>query len=145
MGPEFQLPVTEAEYEKAGSKFAQVGNHLSECTGVDWDTPGKSIKFDFQIVEGPNEGIEGKISAGVEASGIWKLKELLKALGVEMTMVKGKPQFKSEDCIGKQFLTVWSEQVDSRSIEEGGKGTKYTKPTGALLAPEKPAEEKAKA
>lgn len=131
--PEFILDVTEEEFEKAGSKFASVGEHLSEVTNVDWENPGTSIKFEFRIVaEGPDSGKEAKIVAGVSKSAMWKLKEILEALGVQYQVKNGKVTFDSAVCLGKQFKSVWTEQVDSRTPEEGGKGTKYTKATGAI-------------
>lgn len=131
--PDLQLPVTPEEYESAGSKFANAGAHLSKISEMpDWDTPGVSIKFPFVIIDGVNAGIEGKISCGVKKDGIWKLKEMLTALGVDVVIKDGKPTFDPMSCIEKQFLTVWTEEVDSRTPEEGGKGTKYTKPTSAL-------------
>lgn len=129
--PEIKLPVSEAEFNDAGSKFAQPGEHLSECTNVDWDTPGQSIKIEFEIVGGDDSGIKNKISCGVGPDAIWKFKETLKALGVEVTMVKGSPNFNTEDCIGKQFLSVWTMEMDKRPLDKGGTGKANSKPTGA--------------
>jgi len=69
------------DYEKSGSKFAAPGLHLAEFKMADWDTPGRSFKFPFQIIEGPDSGKEGKITAGANAEGVWKLKEILQSLG----------------------------------------------------------------
>ncbi len=130
----FVLPISEEEYIKAGSKFAAAGLHLSEFGMPDWDTPNVSIKFPFTIIEeGPDKGKEGKISAGVSREAVWKLKEILTALGVELKMVKGpdgisRPSFNPMDVVGKVAMTLWVKQKDTRSIEEGGKGTTYTKP-----------------
>lgn len=129
----FEIPVTEEEWEKGGSKFAQAGNHLSEMGLPDWDTPGKSIAFPFTIIEdGLDKDKESKLSAGVGKEAVWKLKEILAAIGVEHTIVGGKVSFSKTECAGKQFLSVWTTQVDTRTPEEGGKGGTYTKPTGAL-------------
>ena len=134
MTPDIILPdVSPEEYEKAGSKFAQAGDHLSECGMPEWDTPGVSIKFPFTIVEeGEDEGKESKISAGVGKNALWKLKEILTALGVKCKEVNGKVAFDPMACVGKPFVSVWTTEKDSRSPEEGGKGGSYTKPTGAL-------------
>lgn len=132
-GDVFRLDMTEEEYDKAGSKFAEAGAHLSEMGMPYWKTMGKSIGFPFIIVEeGPDKGKENEIFAGVEKGGVWKLKEILGAIGIPVNMVNGKPQFSAMDCAGKQFLSVWTTQVDTRLPEEGGKGGTYTKPTGAL-------------
>lgn len=131
--PEFVLDVTEEEYEKAGSKFAKAGAHLSECDMPEWKTPGVSIAFPFTILEeGIDKGLKGDIFCGVGKDSIWKLKEMLAALGVKYTVKDGKVAFNSTQCAGKQFQSIWTEEVDTRPVEEGGKGTHYTKPTSAL-------------
>jgi len=125
--------ITPDEYEKAGSKFATAGAHLSECGMPEWDTPGVSIKFPFTIIEeGEDKGKEAKISAGVKPTGIWKLKEVLAALGVATKEVDGKVAFDPMECVGKKFQSLWTTEVDSRPASEGGKGGSYTKPTTAL-------------
>lgn len=137
MSPEFILDVTEEEYEKAGSKFAEVGEHLSEMGMPEWETPGLSIRFPFTIIEeGEDKGKESKLVAGVSKNALWKLKEVLKAIGVAVTVKDGKPTFDSTSCVGKQFLTVWTLQKDTRTPEEGGTGGTYSKPTGALAVGE---------
>lgn len=130
----FELPnMSEEEYEAAGSKFAQEGVHLSEMGMPSWDTPGKSIGFPFTIIEeGEDAGKEGKISAGVSKDAVWKLKEILKAIGVEHKVVDGKVTFDGMECVGKRFGSVWVKQVDKRTPEEGGKGGTYVKATAAV-------------
>jgi len=135
MSPEIVIPdVTEQEYEKAGSKFAAEGAHLSECGMPDWDTPGVSIKFPFTIIEeGEDNGKESKMSCGVGKTALWKLKEMLNALGIQIKVgAEGQVSFDPMECVGKQFLAVWTTEVDSRPASEGGKGGSYTKPTAAL-------------
>ena len=132
MSDDFELPVSEEEYESEGSKFANAGEHLSEITNVDWDTPGKSIKFEFCIVSGPDKGVEGKISAGVTAGAAWKLKQCLQAIGVPVEIKNGKVHFSGAACVGKQFICVWTPQKDTRPPEEGGTGNYFTKPTSML-------------
>jgi len=135
----FTLPVNEEEWEKASSKFAAVGAHRSEFGMPYWKDKGKTIAIPFTITaEGPDNGKEGEYFVGIDAKAVWKLKEIVQeAAGVPITFVKGKdgqkhPQFEAAAVAGKEFESVWTEQVDSRSAAEGGKGTKYTKPTSAL-------------
>ena len=135
MSPELIIPgITEEEYEKAGSKFAAEGMHLSECGMPEWETPGQSIRFPFTIVEeGDDKGKENKIVAGVKIGAIWKLKEMLSALGVAISINKERQvSFDQEACVGKQFISVWATEIDSRTPAQGGKGGTYTKPTAAL-------------
>jgi len=129
----FVLDVTPEEMEKAGSKFANPGLHLSEMGMPEWETPGQSIRFPFTIVEeGPDNGKESKLVAGISPSAIWKLKEILKAVGVPYKKTAdGKVAFNHMEMVGKQFMSLWTKQKDSRPVEEGGKGTEYTKPTAA--------------
>ncbi len=97
---EFILPVTEEEYDTAGSKFvtfapgAKVGDSVFlNCeTGMpDWDTPGKSLKFPITITEeGVDQGKEDKVSTGVDTKSIWKLKEIARNItGKDLEMKKG--------------------------------------------------------
>ena len=129
--------VTADEYEKSSSKFAAVGKHLSEAGAIYWKTPHQTIGIPFTIIEeGPDYGKPGEFFASVLPKGVWKLKQILEALGVNVVMknVQGvkRPVFDANEIPGKQFFSVWTEQVDSRSPEEGGKGTKYSKATDAL-------------
>lgn len=132
--PKIKLPVTGQEYEDAGSKFAEVGEHPSEVTACGWDTPGKSVKFEFRITDGPDAGKTGKLSAGIDAKSVWKFKEVAIALGMEVTISDDGVEFDPDECLGVQFLSVWEEQVDTRTPEQGGTGRKYTKPVGAKPA-----------
>ena len=129
--------VTEEEFEKSASKFATPGKHLSEAGAIYWKTQGQSVAIPFTIIEdGPDHGKGGDLICGVGPKAIWKLKQTLEALGVEMTtkVVNGikRPMFDANQIPGKQFYSEWTEQVDTRSAEEGGKGGKYSKPTSAL-------------
>jgi len=67
---------------------------------------------------------------------VWKLRQTLDALGVTVTfkVINGvkRPAFDANEVPGKQFFSLWEEFTDSRSPEEGGKGSKYTKPTTAV-------------
>lgn len=123
----FEIPVSADDYETAGSKFAQAGMHLAEFGMPYWKSPGVSIGFPFTIIGGPDKGKESEIFAGVDKKGVWKLKEVLEALKVPVTVVNGKPQFDPMAVVGKKGETLWTKQKDSRSVEEGGKGTEYTK------------------
>ena len=126
-----KLPVSEEEMEASSSKFAAAGLHVSECTAVTWKQAGVSLQWDFEITDGIDAGKTGTLYTGVTKDAVWKTKEMLKALGVEYAVVDGQVQFKAGECAGKKFQSVWTEQVDTRTPEEGGKGSRYTKPTGA--------------
>ena len=132
--PDLILPdITPEEYQNAGSKFAKPGAHLSECGMPEWDTPGVSIKFPFTITEeGEDNGKENKISCGVKPTGVWKLKEMLVAIGVACKETDGKVAFDPIECVGKKFLSMWTTETDTRTAAEGGKGGSYTKPTSAF-------------
>jgi len=129
----FVLDVSPEDMEKAGSKFAAPGLHLSEMGMPEWETPGQSIRFPFTIIEeGTDNGKESKLVAGISPSALWKLKEILKAVGVPYKKTAGgKVAFNHMEMVGKQFMSLWTKQKDSRPVEEGGKGTEYTKPTAA--------------
>ena len=128
---EFILPVTEEEYESAGSKFitfppgSKVGDvqyRDIECGMLDWDTPGKSMKIEITVTEeGVDNGKAEKISFGVDAKGIWKGKQIYKAItGEDMPMKKGAdgkshPAPKAMATAGKAAVGVWF-------MNEGKKG-----------------------
>lgn len=97
---ELELPVTQEEYDKAGSKFmtmppnAKLGDNLFlniEVGMVDWDTPGTSMKVPVTVTEeGPDFGKEDKLSFGVKPDGIWKGKEIYRAItGEDIPMKEG--------------------------------------------------------
>lgn len=128
---------TEEDYNKATSKFAAAGKHLSEAGMPYWKTPNQSIAFPFIIIEdGADNGKPGEIIAGVGEKAVWKLRQTLDALGVAVTFkaVNGvkRPAFDANEVPGKQFFSLWEEFTDSRSPEQGGKGSKYTKATTAV-------------
>ena len=125
---------SEEDYEAAGSsKFAQAGLHLSEF-GMPYEkTPGLSLAFPFTIIAGADKGKESEIFAGLGKSALWKLKEILTALGVETIKTKGGGiGFDFADVAGKQAQVLWTTQRDTRPISEGGTGGSYTKPTSVL-------------
>ena len=92
-----------------------------------WKQAGVSLSFPFTIVGGNDKGMEGELYCGVAKDGIWKLKEVLKALGVTVVVANGMPTFDPLQIVGKKGMTLWTQQKDSRSVEEGGKGTMYSK------------------
>jgi len=66
---------------------------------------------------------------------MWKLKEILAAAGVPATKTAdGKMTFDKNTVAGKQIKVLYTQEVDSRPVEEGGKGTKYTKASAAYPA-----------
>lgn len=131
----FIIPgASEEDYETAGgSKFAQAGLHLSEF-GMPYEkTPGISLAFPFTIVGGADKGKEGEIFAGLSKAALWKLKEILTALGVETAKTKGGGiGFDFAEVAGKQAQVLWTTQQDTRPISQGGTGSSYTKPTSVL-------------
>lgn len=137
--PELTLPVSEEEFEKAGSKFISFSPNdplgklyakQIEMDVPDWDTPGVSIKFPVRIIgpEGdPDIGKEDKLSCGVSPDAIWKLKDVLNALGVSLEMREGAdekkhPVFDTDAVAGKQAVGCWELQAGSK----GGDPTKGT-------------------
>lgn len=133
MPEEFILDVGLEEFEKSGSKFAKAGLHLVELGLPEWENQGVSIRFPFIIIEdGEDSSKEGKLVAGVGKNAAWKLKEILKSAEVPYSATKdGRVAFKSNDVVGKQCKVLYTEQVDTRTPEEGGKGTRYTKAESA--------------
>lgn len=131
----FIIPgATEEDYEEAGSsKFAQAGLHLSEF-GMPYEkTPGISLAFPFTIIAGEDKGKQNEIFAGLGKNALWKLKEILSALGVETTKTKsGGIGFDFAEVAGKQAQVLWTTQQDTRPLSQGGTGGSYTKPTSVL-------------
>jgi hypothetical protein len=134
MSDEFILErITEEEFEVAGSKFitipadkkSQVGytTYRKAIIGMlTWDTVGRSMKFPFTIAEELDLNKEDKISFGVDKKGIWKGKELYKAVtGGDMPMAKGKdgnmhPSPNPMECMGKN---VWVQYVNQKGAKGG--------------------------
>jgi len=133
MPDDFILDVTPEEYETAGSKFARAGLRLAELGMPEWENPGQSIRFPFIIVEeGPDNMKDGKLVAGISKGAMWKLKEILEAARTKTAKTTdGKVAFDKNAVVGKQIKVLYTTEVDSRTPEEGGKGTKYTKASAA--------------
>jgi len=139
---ELTIPVTAKEFESAGSKFitfpanAKVGDvqyRDVEVGQVDWDTPGQSIKFPVTVIEaGPDEGKKEKISCGVKPEAVWKLKETLRELGVEVKMVNGKPKFDTDDIVGAKAVGVWTMQEGHKGGDESAEKVRYPKLTALV-------------
>jgi len=154
---EFMLPVTEEEYESAGSKFvtfppgAQVGASLfldCEVGMPDWDTPGKSLKFPINITEdGPDKGKEDKISTGVDSKSIWKLREIaVRVTGEELPMKKGSdgkqhPALNPMAFVGKPAVAHYQLIEGRKGGDPAGERTVYPKLIELLPAGEKPSVE----
>lgn len=154
MSPEFQLPVTEEEYQQAGSKFvtfaanAKVGDSLFldiEVGMVDWDTPGQSMKVPITVTEEcVDKGKEEKISFGVLKSGIWKGKEIYKAItGVDMPMKAGAdgvthPVIDPMALVGKPAVGFWQMVEGYKGGDPNAGTTQYPKLTSILSAGGKP-------
>jgi|GEM_PF-5857672 len=122
------LSVSPEDFEKATSKFAAPGLHLSVFGMPYWKTVGKSLAFPYTIIEGEDTGKEGEIYCGVSKEATWKIKEILKSLGVSYKNQGGLVAFSPADVAGKQGKVLYGQVKDTRPIEEGGKGTIYTKP-----------------
>jgi hypothetical protein len=130
----------EDTWDSAQSKFADPGTHLSEFGFPDWDTQGKSIKFPFTIIAGNNKGVEGKISTGISKESAGIMKRYLTGLGIIPTFPITLAKLQ-EWVPGKKAMTLWVRQVDTRSPEQGGKGSSYCKATDILpIGTEPPAE-----
>jgi hypothetical protein len=116
--PDFEIPISQEEFEKAGSKFLGVpaGSKKGDVffrkieTGtLDWDTPGTSFKLPTTVTEGTDKGHEEKLSFGVSADAIWKGKAIYKAItGKDMPLNKNKKPFIPDGALdGKKAVGVW--------------------------------------
>ena len=122
------IGISPDEFEKSGSKFAAPGLHLSVFGLPYWKTPGKSLAFPYVISEGDDTDKEGELYCGVSKEAAWKIKEILKALGVSYKPSNGLVAFNPADVAGKYGKVLYTQVQDERSADEGGKGTIYTKP-----------------
>ena len=137
--PDLVLPVTEKEYKEAGSKFiafppdAIVGDtqvREIELGMPDWDTPGQSIKFPVTVTQdGQDKDKKEKISCGVTSIGVWKLKAVLSALGVEYKKVGDKVAFNSDDVTGISAFGIWTFQEGRKGGDPNAEKVKYPKLT----------------
>ena len=121
MCPQISLPVSQEQFESAGSKFISLapgkteGFFDIECDVIDWKTPGVSLMLPVTITEeGINNGKADNFYMGVSPEAVFKTKETLTVLGIPVTFVKGKPNFDSEKSGGKKAVGHWvQEEVDS--------------------------------
>lgn len=152
--PEYELPVTEEEYEKATSKWvtfpanAKVGDVLAldvEIGMLDWEQAGKSMSIPVVITEkGPDEGKPDKVSFGVKADGIWKAKALYRNItGEDMPMrtkadgSKG-PVIKPEALAGKQAVGIWILKEGHKGGDPEAEKVRYPKLEDIVPAGQKP-------
>ena len=149
--------VTEEEYEIAGSRFvtfppgSQIGASLfldAECGMPDWDTPGQSIKFPVIITEwGPDKGKEDKVSTGVDAKSLWKLKEVHEAIvGAPIEMRAGgdgknHPVIIPTVYVGKAVVAHFQIQAGTKGGVIGAERVTYPKLIELLPAGTKPSTE----
>ena len=153
-----ELPgVTEEDYQSAGSKFvtfppgAKVGDsHFLdiEIGMVDWDTPGSSMKVPIKVTEeGPDKGKEEKLSFGVLPNGIWKGKEIYRAItGRDMPMKEGAdgkrhPVIDPMALAGKAAVGHWQMQKGVKGGVVGAETVTYPKLVAILPAGGKPTVE----
>ncbi len=147
MADEMLIAVTEEEYEKATSKFPAAGMHI-----VELDMPSKkstvSYAFPFTIREDtPDDGKPGTLFGGTEvkkadgtSGGFFKTRQIIDAARIKPVFVKipmGQMLSMSETgklLVGKKIKVLYVDAVDSRSREEGGKGSHYTKPAEGQAA-----------
>lgn len=157
--PGLMLTATEEEYAEAGSKFitftdakgipvpnsqwkdfvGKTNYRKVECGMPDWDTPGKSVQYPITIIEdGPDKGKEDKLSAGVDAKGVWKAKEInIAVLGKDLEMVKGAdgkkhPNIPTGEYVGKQVIGVYEMLAGKKGGATDGAPVFYPKLTGFL-------------
>lgn len=141
-------PATREEYEVSASKFITIPAGKTfvereiEMSIPRWETAGHSYQFPTTVVEeGIDYGKTEKIVSGAtggEKGGIWKTKQIYFAVtGHDMPMVKGAdgvehPTVIPDEIAGQRALGHWDLAKDSRTPEEGGKGTVYSKLTNIL-------------
>jgi hypothetical protein len=117
------LKVTPEQYEEAGSKFIVIpsdgvpkaGDSIAlpiEIVDVADDTPGVSVKFVVKVEgEGENAGKSDKLSAGIQANAIFKVKDTVKALGipgaVQIDPKTKKVSLETDELIGKKGTGIW--------------------------------------
>lgn len=120
--------MTEEDYEKSSSLFAQAGEWPAEF-GKPYSYSASSICFPFVV---PASGYsapfnhDGLIWAGVEPAAAFKLKEILTALGVDYGAdAEGKVGFKPSEVEGKIGKVIYvvegtyqAENPDTGQMEE---------------------------
>jgi len=145
-----EIPVTEEEWAKGGSKFVTIPPKLKvgdtfeldiEMGIPDWDTPGKSFKFPVTVTEaGPDEGKEDKISGGALPGKTWKVQETYRAVtGGDPPLAKGKdgierPRLIPSAIAGKPAVGVWTVSQGPKGGVPGAELVLYPKLT-AILPP----------
>lgn len=140
------MGATEEDYNKASSKFVESPIPLTEDNlkktfqmevlgkNIDWHETGKSYDFTVEVAEnGINQGKVQVISGGALPNSIFSSKRYYRALsGKDMPMQKGgdgklHPNPDPGDIMDKRAIGIWQVTIDSRGMEEGGKGTIYPK------------------
>lgn len=136
MPDEFILDSTVDDVANAVSKFVEKGLRLVEFGLPEWENEAnKSVRFPFIVIEeGSENGKEGKVVTGLDKKSAWKHRQLMEAGVVIFKDKDGKASFDPNEVVGKQAKIYFREQKDTRSVEEGGTGTVYTKPDNVYPA-----------
>jgi len=148
------LDYNEEELEKAGSSKVtippgknQVVHRIEVAQETGWDKiENKSVKFVVTVIdEGIDFGKQDKISCGLQKksdgkSGIWKLKELTAALGVDYKSFFSSSKMGDgsskvvfmidkflENVVGKQAYGIWEQTTGWKHGIVGGERTRYPK------------------
>ena len=146
--PEFAATgVSEAEYEQAGSKFIDIPHGQTELAlrcevhNFDWDTPGKSFKFEVTVIEsGANLGKKEKISGGAQPDGIFSTKRYYQAIsGKDIPIKKGHPTPNTDDLIGKQVMGLWKRKRGPKGGVQGAEIVEFVKLEDLFPIPDAPA------
>jgi len=131
------LNVSPEDFEKSSSKFVSTpGLHKSVFGMPYWKNPGKSLAFPFTIIEGAEENKEGILYPGVSKEASWKIKEILKSLGINYKNQNGLVAFNPGEVAGKVAKVLYAQSLDERPADEGGTGKIFTKPAdGSCVYP----------
>lgn len=111
------LGISAEDFEKSSSKFPGIGLHPVIFGMPAWKTPGKSLLFSFTISAGPDIDKESEIYPGVSKEASWKLKEILKAIGVSYKSINNgnNVSFNPADVAGKEGSVLFTQQPYTKS------------------------------
>lgn len=120
--PKLILNTSYKDYKESGNKFIEIPAGLSRGDSfamqvkigmVDWDTPGKSLKFPVTVIsDGANKDKADKLAVGVAKNAIWKLNNLAGQLGFEVGNEGGKVAIDTDSLVNTEAWGIWT-------VEEG--------------------------
>ena len=138
------MGVNQDQFNAAGSKFVTMtpeedakgeAYRLVEFQMPYWKSPGRTIGFPVKVTSGDDTGKDQEIFAGVDEKGVWKTKDILRAIRVPITQNKaGFVEFDDTAVFGKTARGRWIMESGHKGGDPNAEIVRYPKLVDILPA-----------